>query len=127
VQRNSFFLSLALFVLLLSALIYFIHTIDIYKPYSGLSFTAIGILTLLNIVFYFLAYYFSKHSADQRYLLMVYANMGIKFILIIGLAVAFYFYYHKPNGNFVVPYLIVYITFTIYETWMLNKMAVMRK
>ncbi len=82
---------------------------------------------VLNIVVFNLARHYSNHSLDKKYLVLIYSNLASKFIIVLSIPIAFYFYYDKPPGSFILPFLLIYIVFTVYETWVLDRMAVMRK
>ncbi len=82
---------------------------------------------MLNVCFYYLAAYLSKHSMDKAYLMMTWLNFLFKMILALGLPFAFYLRDHVIGSAFIVPFLLVYISFTVFETWVLHQMAIMRK
>lgn len=82
---------------------------------------------VLNVGFYYLAAYLSKHSMDKTYLMMTWLNFLFKMILALGLPFAFYLRDHVIGSAFIVPFLLVYISFTVFETWVLHQMAIMRK
>ncbi len=64
---------------------------------------------------------------DKAYLMMTWLNFLFKMILALGLPFAFYLRDHVIGSAFIVPFLLVYISFTVFETWVLHQMAIMRK
>lgn len=63
---------------------------------------------------------------DRKYIGMIYMSVLTKLIIAVSLPVAYYLMNNKPNGSFVFPFIIIYVIFTVFETYVLNKMAVMR-
>ncbi len=126
-QTSKFFTTLLFVTAFVSLTIFFMDGQAQFHPYKLMSIAAIVTFFLLNIGVYFIAKTLSNKSLDKAYTMLVYFNVMIKFALGIGIPVFFYYYYNKPEGNFIVPFLLIYVVFTIYETWMLDKMAVMRR
>ncbi|MBK8700972.1 MAG: hypothetical protein IPN29_16120 [Saprospiraceae bacterium] len=94
---------------------------------SVLAYSGIAAFSLLNVGFFHLASLLSLHSADQAYLRMIYLNFLIKLIVAVALPAFFYFQGGKGGTGFIVPFVLIYVVFTVFETWMLNRLAVMRK
>ena len=96
---------------------------------TGKELAIVGMLsfTVLNLVFFYLAAYLSKHSLDRTYLLMTWMNFFFKILLAIGLPAFYYFRDHLTGAAFIVPFLLVYVSFTVFETWVLHQMAIMRR
>lgn len=126
-RENKFYIALSVIVFSLYLVIYFIHQLQQFSPYFSISMTSLVAFTVFNIIVYHLAKIYSKQSSDKKYLGLIYMNFLAKLILVLIITVAFYFYYKEPPGFFVLPFLLIYIVFTTFETWVLNKMAIMRK
>jgi hypothetical protein len=127
-MSNSLFIKSFSFVFILVLVgLYGFSNYSQYQRHLGLYFVGLGFFSILTFLVYFLAGYYSKLSDDQKYIKLVFLNVGIKFLATILIPVVYFFMFKKPDGLFIVPFLFVYLLFTIYETWMLNKMALMRK
>jgi hypothetical protein len=126
-RESNFFGSLSGVTIALAAVLFFIHSNQKFAPFVDMSITGLIVFFILNIAIFYFARYCSTRSYDKLYMNLIYINLLFKFIITIIIPVIFYFKYGKPSGPFVLPFLIIYITYTVYETWMLNKMAVMRK
>ncbi len=97
-----------------------------YEPYANLYWLSIGLFTIYNIVVFIIAKYFSKNSNDKGYFVLIFLNLLLKLFFVIGIPIL-YFLEVKPNDNrFIIPYVSIYIVFTIFETWYLNRSAIMR-
>lgn len=126
-RENKFYITLSAIVLILYLVLYLMHQLKQFSPYFLISMTSLGVFTAFNIIVYNLAKVYSKQSSDKKYLGLIYMNFLAKLILVLIITVVFYFYYKKPPGFFVLPFILIYIVFTTFETWVLNKMAIMRK
>ncbi|HRD07736.1 MAG: hypothetical protein U0V54_08680 [Saprospiraceae bacterium] len=92
-----------------------------------LAMVGMGAFVILNIAFYYLASFLSYKSMDQAYLMMTWLNFSLKMIFALGLPAIYYFKDHIGGAAFIVPFLLIYISFTVFETWVLHRMAIMRK
>ena len=126
-RPSVFYLSLSGLVFGIVALLWLWYNYHPLADGRGLAFTGLTAFTLLNVFFYHLAAYLSKHSMDQAYLMMTWLNFLCKVLIALGLPVIFYFKYHLTGAAFIVPFLCVYVAFTVFETWVLNKLAIMRR
>jgi F0F1-type ATP synthase assembly protein I len=127
INDKTFLSTFGAVLLLVSIVIAYLHQLPQFSPFTLLSIAGITVYSLLTLLAYFLAKYYRANSMDTKYANFVYLNTSIKFLVTIILPVGFYFFYNKPRGPFILPFLLIYIVFTIYSTWLLNKMAVMRK
>jgi hypothetical protein len=116
-------------VLIASLLVslYIIHSRSDFSAYINLSIVGVVVYSLFTLFIYKLARIYTQHSMDKKYAELIYLNTFVKFVITIIIPVIYYFIYNKPPGFFILPFLLIYIFFTIYSTWLLNKMAVMRK
>ncbi len=124
---KNFFQSFAVCLITMSLGLFWFHSKVQYQNYVDLSMVGVFVYTLLTFLVFKLAKLFSGQSNDKKYLSLVFANVSIKFFLTVLIPVVYFFLKEKPDGIFVIPFLFIYICFTIYETWLLNKMAIMRK
>lgn len=92
-------------------------------PYVDISYWAISAFTVLSIIVYILTTIFEKHKMDGQLTGLVLLNVLLKFLISIGLVVAYYKLASPEDGIFVVPFIIVYVIFTIFETYFMNELA----
>jgi CDP-diglyceride synthetase len=126
-REGTFYTSLLVVSSLVGTVVALLHSNIKFRPYALLSIAGMTTFIVLNIAVYHLARYYSAHSLDKKYMALIYGNLASKFVIALSIPITFYFYYGKPPGAFILPFLLIYIVYTVYETWMLNKMAIMRK
>lgn len=124
-KENSFIVNLLLVALVLFLFSWWWHDEEL-KSYFPMAIVGISAFTFHNIVFYFYAKYLSEKSADRKFLGMIYLNFLVKLIIAVSIPVIFYYKMNKPNDFHIVAFIIIYISYTIFETYTLNRMAVMR-
>lgn len=92
-----------------------------------LAMVGMAAFAILNVAFYYLAAFLSSRSMDQAYLMMTWLNFFLKMMLALGLPILYYIKDQIGGAAFIVPFLLIYISFTVFETWVLHQMATMRK
>lgn len=122
-----FYLSLFVLMVAIASLLWLWYNHHPLEAGKALAVTGLLAFAVLNVGFYHLAAYLSKHSMDKAYLLMTWLNFLFKVILALGLPAVFYFKYQLTGAGFIVPFLCVYVAFTVFETWVLHQMAIMRR
>jgi hypothetical protein len=104
--------------------IVFSFLITRFNPFDGFfPFLLVSILIMSGIallLFYF-AYLFSIHNREQLYIGLVYINFLVKLIVIIGIPFTYRSLYDPKTSNFIIPYIVVYIIYTVFETYFLSK------
>ncbi len=100
--------------------------INLAVPILGhLDFLGLSILgyTLLSIIIYFLVERSFKYSGGRSMIGLVIFNVFLKMVFTFSF-VAIYVTLKEPTDRlFLVPLLITYLVFTIFETWFLNIQA----
>lgn len=122
-----FLIYLFLLVAILTGTVFGLEHYDVFKGGEELANTGIAIFTVINILFFLLAAYFSEKSDDKNYLNLVFLNFIIKLVVVLMIPLVYYEQHKPTTSNFVVSYIIVYVAFTIFETWFLSKNVKMRK
>ncbi len=124
---KTFFISLLFINVLLGIGIWGFHSIIKYARYIDLSIIGLATLTIFNIIVYLLARQFSKKSNDKRYMHLIFINFLAKLIIVIGIPTIYYLVTNPQENYFIIPFVGIYLVFTIFETWYLNKSAIMRR
>lgn len=122
----AFYGILAIIIVSLSVFTHYISTSEVFNG-GSLAYTGIGVFSVLCILFYELTRFLSAKSAEKAYLNVVFLNFLIKFVVVILIPVVYYLENEPSNSNFILPYIIVYIIFTVFETTFLSKNIRMRK
>lgn len=88
---------------------------------QNFTFASIGFFTLLSAMIYFLTSKGIKNKSNNTFFTYVYLAMGIKMLLCVAV-VFFYFFRFKPEKLFfILPFFLLYICYTIFETYFLVK------
>ena len=98
-----------------------------YGLHMNFYWTTLSVFTSYNIIIFFLANYLSRKSEDKKFLRLIFINLLLKFIVVLSLPLIYFLIYYPEDNLFIIPYIAIYIVFAIFETWCLNKSAVMRR
>ncbi len=112
---------------LLAVLLWVVDIVLEIPVYSEMSYAAIFFLFLFNVFVFQKAKHYSENSDDKRYLGLIFANFLVKIVLVVGIPIVYVLLKKPQESWFIVPYIVIYIIFTIFETWYLNKGAIMRR
>jgi len=121
--RNKFIKEL--FIAILASLISVVGLNFILEDKGDwpLSWIAIAFFTLLSI----LIFYFGDRSAksDDKYMFVriILMNVMFKIIACFGLVAIYYKLYNPSSRFFVLPFLMVYLIFTVFETYCLIRQS----
>lgn len=120
----SQFVKYLILAILSSIAIFFFFKLFIpLGPYMEFLFWSLGFFILLSVMAYVMAYLSIKLKDGAPFLMLIVGNVFLK---IIGsfLFVAIYAKYNTPKDRyFLVPFLITYLIFTIFETYFLSLQA----
>lgn len=116
---TGYFISILGLVPILWSLMIFILDENEYSIvwYSLLMFT------ILSIGLYYFLSLSVRSPNKQMFISVTIANTLIKMTCSIGLLFAYKKMSNPADGNFIFPFLVIYLVFTIFETWFMVKMA----
>lgn len=121
--KRKFFLLLFLTIGTLVAIMYLMsHNEKIYR-YIDISYYAIPSFTLLSVAVFFLTEYLEKQSDKAMLLNLVLVNVMFKFLIAIGVVMIYHKLRDPEDGIFVLPFIIIYVIFTIFETYFMSLQA----
>jgi len=91
--------------------------------YVDIAYYAVPAFSLLSLIIYFLTIFLEKQPNKKGLLNVVIINVMLKFF-ISALVIAIYYDTKGPtDGIFVVPFIIVYVVFTIFEAYFMSEQA----
>jgi hypothetical protein len=100
-----------------------VHLYGLGQKYIDLSLIGSLIFVIMSFLLFFFLKLSLQSSNKQLFLSVTLANMLAKMVL----SIVFLLIYRKlntpPDNKFIFPFLIVYIYFTIFETWFMVKLA----
>jgi hypothetical protein len=81
------------------------------------------VFVVFSIVVYLLAIRLQKMENKMPFMNLIIVNMMMKFLIAGALVLWYYTSYAPYGGTFVIPFIIIYVCFTIFETYFLDKIA----
>ncbi len=120
---SRFFILFGLTLILVSGLLYLISYNDKMGGYVDIAYYAVPAFSLLSLIIYFFTIYLENRPDKKGLLNVVIINVMLKFF-ISALVIAVYYNVKSPSdGIFVVPFIIVYVVFTIFEAYFMSEQA----
>ncbi len=104
-------------------ILFFLHRNPAYQPYTDLSVISGGMFLALSLMHFLIIGKTLKKTHGQLFISYTMAGMLIKMFVSIGLLLIYKYHNMPPDGKFVIPFLIVYLFFTIFETWFMMHLA----
>ena len=122
-STSRFFQLLFLTLFLLGLILYFMSMNEKIMQYIDIAYYAVPSFTFLSVLIYFLTEYLEKQPNKGMLLNLVIVNVMFKFVIAFGIV----FIYHKlkepDDGIFILPFIIIYVVFTIFETYFMSVQA----
>jgi len=118
-----FITRLCLVIIILIPILVYIHSFASQKNYTAVSYYSVSMFAFLSIILYFLLYNSVKSPNKQLFISITLANMLIKMVCSIVLLLIYRAVHHPADGKFIVPFLIIYLIFTIFETYFMIRLA----
>ncbi len=120
---SKFFQLLFLTIGLLVCIMYFMSLNAKINEYIDIAYYAIPSFTLLSIAIYFLTEFLEQQPNKGMLLNLVIINVMFKFLIAIAVVLVYYKLRSPEDGIFVLPFIIIYVIFTIFETYFMSLQA----
>ena len=120
---SKFFQLLFLTIAVLAGIMYFLSLNDKIYEYIDIAYYAIPAFTILCVGIYFLTEYLEKQPNKGMLLNLVIMNVMFKFLIAIAVVMIYHKQREPEDGIFVLPFIIVYVVFTIFETYFMSLQA----
>ena len=91
--------------------------------YIDLSVIGTVVFFVMSLLLFFFLNISLKSTNKQLFLSITLANMLVKMVTTIAILLIYRKFSAPPDNKFVFPFLIIYISFTIFETWFMVKLA----
>ncbi len=79
--------------------------------------------SVVSIYFYVASERLEDTEKKYKFINLTMTNMITKMILSAGLVTVYYITQSPDDGKFIVPFIIVYMVFTVFETYFMNEQA----
>ena len=107
----------------LAIMLFFLHQNAAYQPYKDLSVISGGMFLALSLMHFVIIGKTLKKTHGQLFISYTMAGMLIKMFASIALLLVYKYHKMPPDGKFVIPFLIIYLFFTTFETWFMMHLA----
>lgn len=104
-------------------LLYGLSTNERFGDYVDVGYYAIPAFSILSLSIYFITEMLERRDDKQALLNIVIINVMSKFVLTAAVIALYYKNTDPEDGIFVVPFILVYIVFTIFETYFMSEQA----
>lgn len=118
-----FLFQLLVLLVVIIPVLYYIHSFDSQKNNVHVSLYSVSMFTVLSILLYIFLYKSVKNPDKQLFISITLMNMLVKMVCSIGLLLLYKAAYQPANGKFIFPFLIIYLFFTIFETYFMVNLA----
>lgn len=123
-MRSSFFWTcLAVVSLLTVIILYFLQTFEVLQAHFKLSLLFWSVMILTTIGLYYLGVSAIKSDNKYAFIRLVISSIMFKIVLVLVIMALYMKIASPENRYFVVPVLIIYLLFSILETYVLYKLA----
>lgn len=120
---SRFFILFGITLIGASGLLYLLSLTDKMANYIDISYYAVPAFSVLSLAIYFLTIFLEKQPEKRGLLNIVIINVMLKFV-ISAFVIGYYYNVKEPDdGIFVVPFIIVYVAFTIFEAYFMSEQA----
>ena len=96
---------------------------DRLGAYIDITHYTIPAFGLLSLTTYFILEHLKKQKNNAVMLNMVLVNTMSKLLLSVSIVVLYYKLKSPDDGIFVVPFIIIYVIFTVFETYYMSEQA----
>lgn len=122
-QRGTFFQQLFLLTLIVLLLLLALHQLPSLQQDAPFSWLSLAFFVLLSIVTYFIAYRSVQHKNKFAFVNASLVMTFVKMVLCIALVAAYIKLTNPPSRTFILPFLGIYVIYTIFETYFLMKIG----
>lgn len=122
-NQQRFFIQLFFLSILLSILIFSLNYIPDFAVHELFSWGALLLFVLLTVLMFFVG---KKSALDQnknKFTNIVFGFTFVKLALAATVIIAYYLIAKPENKLFIIPFFIIYFTFTAYETYLMMRLG----
>ena len=122
-NHKNFFLQLTIISLISFLLLFFLNKLPQFAPFQTFSYLSCIAFILFSAFMYFLAYRAALSSDKNLFLQQVLLTTSAKMALCIFVIVGYFKLAEPSSKMYAIPFLIVYLIFTIFETYFMMKLS----
>ena len=118
-----FIKKLGVLFLILTPVLVFVHSFENQQKTVDLSLISIFVFTVLSILLFLMLQRSVKSPNRQLFISYTMLNTLVKMVLSITLLVTYKKVVHPSDASFIIPFLVIYVIFTIFETKFMLQIA----
>lgn len=122
-DHRKFFTQLGFVSLGIIILIFALNLVPIFQTFQSLTWISFIFFLSLSVLMYFIGHTSANSSNKNSFLQIVMATTFLKMFLCVGLVIVYHMITKPESNMFVVPLLLIYIIFTIFETYFMMKLS----
>jgi Na+/H+-dicarboxylate symporter len=122
-EKKQFYVQLFFVSALCAGLLVGSYYIDSLAPYIDLGVIGLIFFIILSVVIFRLSNSLAKSKNLNAFTHLILYNLMIKLFLSFVIVITYYYLYKPENRLFIVPYIVVYLIFTIFEAVFLSSQA----
>ena len=122
-NHRKFFTQLSFVSLGIIVVIFLFNLVPAFQAFQSLSWISFFFFLALSVLMYFIGHFAANSSDKNSFLQIVMASTFFKMVLCLAIIIS-YAKIAKPESKlFVIPFLTIYIIFTIFETYYMMKLS----
>ncbi len=122
-NKRRFFFQLFMLAALMAAAVLFLQMFPVFKTAFGFSIASVGFFSLISVVMFFTAAKAAMNKDKNAFTRLILVFTMGKMFLSAALVISYHLIAKPGTAFFVLPFFLVYIAFTIFETIFLTKLG----
>ena len=122
-NHKNFVLQLTIISAISFLLLFLLNKLPQFAPFQAFSYISCISFILFSAMMYFLAARAAVNSDKNLFLQQVLLTTSLKMALCIFVIVGYFKLMEPPSKMYAIPFLIVYLIFTIFETYFMMKLS----
>jgi len=122
-KENKFFTLLLITIAISIGITTGFNSIESYKIYFNFILSSIGMFVFLSLLIFFLAKRAAMSSNKYLFIYLIMFNIIFKVLASVVLIVMYNNFYYPPDRMFLMPFMFIYLLFTIFETIVMSAQA----
>lgn len=126
-KHRTFFFQLSIISLVSFLLLFFLNKLPQFSPFQTFSYISCFAFIVFSAIMYFLASRAAVSSDKNLFLQQVLLTTSLKMALCLFVIVGYFKLAEPSSKMYAIPFLIVYLIFTIFETYFMMKLSKVKK
>ena len=119
---QQFTSQLLLVTFFVGVLLWLLSLLPVFEVHQQLSWLSLILFFLISIIMYFTGRWGINNENKNTFIGLMYAYMGGKMFLSTILIILYYYYAEPDTKLFILPFFVVYLIFTVFESYFLMKL-----